>query len=157
MGMIFHETARFLVRGPGVFVEIGSDRGEGSTQYFLDLARQHGSHLHTVDLSDQAKKNMCQDGPMESITWHIARGSDWAENYASLVNEPICCLYLDNFDYIWNTVQVPDWIRKQQQEYLERFNIVMDNQNCQVEHLRQMMSLMPWMTENSVVVILRRG
>jgi len=35
-----------------IFVEIGGDRGEGSTQYLADLARRRGTQLYSVDLED---------------------------------------------------------------------------------------------------------
>lgn len=45
-----------------VFVEIGSDRHEGSTLYLADLAEQHSVALHTVDIDPNAKYHKTPEG-----------------------------------------------------------------------------------------------
>ena len=45
----------------------------------------------------------------------------------------------------------PD-IERQKAQYLNEFGLVMNNQNCQVAHLQQMMALYPYMNQNSIVV-----
>jgi hypothetical protein len=34
----------------GAWVEIGVDRGEGSTQFFSNLAKEHATRFYAVDL-----------------------------------------------------------------------------------------------------------
>ena len=59
---------------------------------------------------------------------------------------------MDNFDYDWDVARPSANIVKQQQEYLELFGIEMNNLNCQVAHLQQMMALLPYMEQKSIVV-----
>ena len=49
MGKTFEFARKYLPKiDPGsVFVEIGSDRGEGSTAYLAQLAKEHQTVLHT--------------------------------------------------------------------------------------------------------------
>lgn len=41
-----------LIPPSSIFVEIGGDRGEGSTRYLSDLARHHGTDFYSVDIDD---------------------------------------------------------------------------------------------------------
>jgi cephalosporin hydroxylase len=154
MGMTFKKAEQWLptVKSDSVFVEIGSDRYEGSTTYFADLAVRNGTVLHTVDLLKDPQERVNRNGIVPGITWHQADGVEWSRTVYPTINKPISCLYLDNFDYNWNVTQHNPDIEKQKQEYMEQWGIVMNNQNCQVAHLQQMMALLPYMAEQSIVV-----
>ena len=152
MGQMFRNTEPYLHLDPlgqDVFVEIGSDWGEGSTVYFANLAKKNNRQLLTVDV---ANKEFHRLNNVEAIT---ATGSDWAKTFGQY-NKEICCLYLDNFDYDWDVIkggtsQMILRVEQQKAEYLAR-GIVMNNLNCQTEHLAQMLALLPYMSTNSVVV-----
>jgi len=152
MGQLFRNTANHLHLTPTdreVFVEIGSDLGEGSTYYFARLAAQHNKQLITVDIDAKEFPNLTN---VEVVT---ASGSEWAKGFSEY-NKEICCLYLDNFDYDWDvcqrgTQQMILRVQEQKAEYLAR-GIVMNNLNCQSEHLAQMLALLPSMAKHSVVV-----
>ena len=191
-----------------VFVEIGSDRGDGSTSLLADLAQQHTVELLTVDINDKATltpeeqlwdrfynnikdeswptnitnidqlpdsiKNEClevfkwnleakkiyqeQHNSVDlknhpSIVWHTGvAGSDWCKNYSTVVNKKISLLLLDNFDYINNTSDLAPHEAEQVIEYREKYNIDMNNQNCQIEHFTQALYLIPHLTNNAIVV-----
>lgn len=129
-----------------VFVEIGSDRGEGSTPVLAALARRCGTHLITVDLLPDAKNRLAAANP--DVDFVIAAGSAWAELYQGA---PIAFLYLDNFDYIWDiadTGNIP--IRNQMRLYAD-LGYCMTNQNCQIEHMRQILALYPHLAPDAVV------
>jgi hypothetical protein len=186
MGLFFQETHNFLSQiDPGsVFVEIGSDRLEGSTLYFANLAKEYNTILHTVDITTEPQSRIYHD----SIEWYVGVGSEWCKDVWPTVNKKISLLYLDNFDYnwdtgsnpqsvmpeIWNKIQydnikgkdwpeeftkfklLPIWI---QQEILElhgmslelintdiediytRNNLILNNNNCQIEHFKQIHQL----------------
>ena len=57
-------------------------------------------------------------------------------------------LYLDNFDYIWDVnSELGSMISQQIQQYKE-MGFEMNNQNCQIEHLKQILFNLPcnnWM------------
>ena len=192
-----------------VIVEIGSERGEGSTLWLADLAEQHGIKLHTVDIDSrprwynsiipvwwkfyqdvrapdwpdaQSIDALSLDRQQEcrglhgwdkieaqhyqriddlhrsphrleahpAITWHIAPGSTWAQNYACDEHAPISVLYLDNFDYIWDAYNPDPGIDNQRIEYLQR-NINMNNQACQLEHMQQLLALEPCLAPGAIV------
>lgn len=197
MGLFFQETHNFLSQiDPGsVFVEIGSDRLEGSTLYFANLAKEHNTILHTVDITTEPQSRICHD----SIEWHIGVGSEWCKDVWPMVNKKISLLYLDNFDYNWDTSDNPqslmpkiwnkihydaikgeDWPAKFtefkllpswiQQEVLElhgmslelintdiediytRNNLILNNNNCQIEHFKQIHYLFPYLSDKCLIV-----
>jgi hypothetical protein len=149
MGIAYLKTHEHLTSADGIFVEIGSERGEGSTNYFAELAGKMGTELITVDI----KNIPIQLADIEYVT---AVGSYWAHNIFPTYGKKISCLYLDNFDYDWDVAQggsqlMIDIVKAQKQEYLDR-GVVMNNLNCQAEHLAQMLALLPYMTNTSVIV-----
>lgn len=152
MGKIFQLTEKYLPPPDpqNVFVEIGSDRWEGSTEYFATLAVANSTVLHTVDIDKEAQYRLAH---VPGITWHIDIGSAWSKTVFPTTNKKISCLYLDNFDYIWDTKNIDEMIQKQQHQYRQNFGLSMDNQSCQIEHFQQMQNLYPYMSEHSVVVL----
>jgi len=132
-----------------IFVEIGSNRGEGSTKFLADLAQKHGTVLHTVDL-DKEKANAF-DHP--SIVWHTGKGSRWTKTkYPPDIGKKISLLYLDNFDWNYWPTETPDWVYRQIEEYKEKFDIEMNNENSKQEHLAQAMNSLPWLSDSATVL-----
>ena len=153
MGTTFKLAEKYLQVSPEtVFVEIGSDRYEGSTEYFANLAQQNNIVLHTVDLSAEPQDRINRNSIISNIIWHRATGSTWAAEVFPILNKKISLLYLDNFDYNWNISRQNDNIELQKAQYREEFGLEMTNQNCQIEHLRQMMALYPYMSDRSVII-----
>ena len=59
MGAIFREAEHYIENlGTSIILEIGSDRYEGSTEYFSNLAQQHGVEFHSVDIVDNAQQRL---------------------------------------------------------------------------------------------------
>lgn len=147
MGQIYqHIGAHIDTDGSGVFVEIGSDRGEGSTVYLNQLASQHNTTLITVDVSGKAKSRWQQQ--LTNTEFVVQSGSKWAREVA--ITHNIDVLYLDNFDYIWDINEVRPAIQLQMAEYAER-GTAMTNQACQIEHLTQLILLYPKLSLGAVV------
>lgn len=150
MGSIFKKLDRHLVNpeSNSVFVEIGSDRGEGSTGELDRLAGIHNTKLITVDIVPHAQKNLADS--LIHTEFVVASGSDWAKHYQG---PKISCVYLDNFDYIWDTRDICSHAptMKQLHEYNTRGQ-TMNNANCQIEHMKQMLFLYPHLTPNAVVM-----
>ena len=152
MGQMFRNTTHHLHLDPlgqDIFVEIGSDVGEGSTHYFADLALKNNRQLITVDINSKEFPTLTN---VEVVT---GTGSEWSKSFSQYSKE-ICCLYLDNFDYDWDvmqggTQQMILRIQEQKAEYLAR-GVIMNNLNCQSEHLAQMLALLPYMSKHSVVI-----
>ena len=52
MGLLYQKAHELSLDNDNtVFVEIGSDRLEGSTLYFAKLAEQYNTELHSVDIT----------------------------------------------------------------------------------------------------------
>jgi len=148
MGKVFQQLDAWLtdVQPGSVLVEIGSDRFEGSTQALDDLAGRHGTRLLSVDVTNDAQQRL---GSILGHTEFIcATGSAWAREYDG---PPIACLYLDNFDYIWDINRYHVQIHKQMQQYAARGQ-QMTNQNCQTEHMAQLIHLYPHLAETAIVM-----
>ena len=150
MGSIFKKLEPHLIdlEPHSVFVEIGSDHGEGSTGELDRLCGLHGKKLVTVDISPVAKQMLSSS--LVNTEFVVQSGSEWAQQYKG---PPISCLYLDNFDYIWDTKDICSHkpTMNQIHEYSTRGQC-MNNENCQIEHMKQMIFLYPHLTPNAVVM-----
>lgn len=150
MGAPYREIEKFLpeISGSHVLVEIGSDRGEGSTEYLDNLAGKLNTRLYSVDILPKARSRLQESCPNTEFV--VASGSTWSREFRTKW-ENISVLYLDNFDYIWDVNEVRPAIQQQQHFYAE-MGITMSNQNCQVEHLTQMINLAGCMHPSGVIV-----
>lgn len=148
MGTIFKKINQYFEPSAnGVLVEIGSDRGEGSTGHLAALAAQHQKRLISVDVLPDAKRKLAEK--FDNVDFVVATGSDWADDFAHTWCG-IDALYLDNFDYIWDINNVRPAIQMQMHEYSQR-GVIMTNQACQTEHLRQLMLLYPCLGPTALV------
>jgi len=132
-------------------IEIGSDRYEGSTAFFGKMASVHHLWLDTVDL-DRACAYRIQKTAgdyIQRIKFHNADGEEWAFQYKG---PEIHTVYLDNFDWDWEPGNPNRMIEEQRVWYALR-GIDMNNDNCQDAHLRQMVHLMEYMADDSIVCI----
>jgi len=148
LGKIYQRIINHLPeKVQGVFVEIGSDRGEGSTIALDRWAGEFNTKLITVDVSSKPKSRLADSLPNTKFV--VAQGSTWAKDFA-LTCTDIAVLYLDNFDYIWDINNVSPAIRIQMQEYAGQ-GVAMTNQTCQIEHMKQIMFLANALHKNSIV------
>jgi hypothetical protein len=131
-----------------IFLEIGSDRSEGSTKFLADLAQKHGTVLHTVDI-DKQKTNAIEHS---SIVWHTGKGSEWSKTEYPKIGKKISLLYLDNFDWNYWVGTKDHWVQQQIIEYKEKFDIEMNNENSQQEHLEQIINLLSWLSDSAIVL-----
>ena len=176
MGTYYKEVAQFIdaVDPTGVWVEIGVDRGEGSTKFFADLAKAKGTKFYGVDadenqitraratLSAQGQLILGNDGQFyqaqgplpDHIELTHAFGEDFLEQFAQ--NNPkkkFSLVYLDNFDWdYWVGGQEESFVPAVKQHYRDYMGTEMTNINSQKSHLLQAMRLMPLMTEKSIIV-----
>lgn len=150
MGTVYKQIENYLPDTVhGVFVEIGSDRGEGSTQYLNGLAARHSTKLITVDILSKAKswlENTCQ-----STEFVVADGAKWAQEFASNWTD-VAVLYLDNFDYIWDINNVSPAIEVQMRQYASN-GTPMTNQACQIAHMSQLLALYNVLAPRAVIAL----
>jgi hypothetical protein len=149
MGKLYQKSQEYItVTDPGsAILEIGSDRWEGSTVWLANIAERLDMHFYSVDIDDSAQRRITHP----RITWCISEGADWCRAVLPVLDHKIGLVYLDNFDYDWRVGDDNPMIQKQKAEYLSR-DVVMDNQNCQVTHMKQMISILPYTVPGSVAI-----
>lgn len=134
-----------------LFVEIGSERGGGSTNYLSALARDTSNEFITIDV-DPVRLS-------PSIKAATMSGEDWVSNElpsTSKARPKIGLVYLDNFDWIYRPTDVRNGeaeaeIYNNISEYAKR-GIKLNNINSAVSHLVQVKGMMPFMHSKCVVM-----
>ena len=154
MGKLYQEVGQHLQGSfsDHVIVEIGSDRWEGSSAYFADLAHTHDMRFISVDIDKDARRRIQRtiNPDHTAITEFVqADGTIWSANYQGPY---IKVLYLDNFDWDWNTNRHTEMIDEQRRWYADR-GIVMNNLNSQAAHVTQMANLLPHMSARCLVCV----
>ena len=137
-----------------VILEIGSDRYERSSYYFADLADQHDMRFITVDLDQRAVARALRGTPkhwLPRCEFIHAEATEWTSKFGQR-DDKIRVLYLDNFDWDWSTERYSDMIAEQKIWYSKN-GMTMNNLNCQVSHVGQMVNLLPYMTDRCVVCV----
>ena len=125
---------------PGeVAVEIGSERGEGSTAYLRQHCAEREVEFFSVDIDPQVEGVIQSDG----ATW--LHGFD---RFALLVK----FAYLDNFDYVFPSIVGQPWVQDQIEGYL-KFQIEMTNENSEQAHLDQAIEVNRLSVPGTMVVI----
>ena len=160
MGTYYKNVTNYLDKiDHGVWVEIGTDRGEGSTKFFADLAAQHHVDFIGVDADpdqiERARAALSVEGQLPNhVTLTAARGENFLDTWPTQYpDKQISLVYLDNFDWnYWLAVPEEPFVPGQRQHYREKMGIEMLNMNSQITHLLQAMRLVDLMTPNSIVV-----
>lgn len=158
MGKTFEQVDTHLppADNNSIILEIGSDRYEGSTEYFAQLAERRGEEFHTVDLSEDARIRISRYRT-QGINYHIAKGSTWCQEVLPTLGKKISVVYLDNFDWLWDADNIYDpsafnkVVEQQTKIYKDDFGLIMNNNNSQIEHLRQGLALLPFMHEQGII------
>jgi hypothetical protein len=112
---------------PGCLIEIGSERGEGSTAFLDAYAKQHGLRFYTADIDPDVYRG----------AQRITRGARLAAGTALLKRVgQVSVAYMDGFDWIPEGLETEGWITDQQRRY-QALGRDMNNANCQAEHLAE--------------------
>lgn len=157
MGHLYKEVGTHVneqLMADEIIIEIGSDRFEGSTYYFADLAQAHQGKFVTVDIDPDARRRIIKSVPGELLAHTeivCADADQWTASFSAR-NQRIKILYLDNFDWDWSTNKTSEMIAQQKTWYAD-FGIRMNNLNCQTSHIKQMINLMPYMSDRSIVCV----
>ena len=160
MGTYYKQVEQYLDRiDTGSWVEIGVDRGEGSTKFFADLAEKRGVKFYGVDADSgqisAAATNLTVDGKFpDHISLSLNKGEDFLANWKlTKPNEKISLVYLDNFDWdYWLGQQEESFVPIQKQHYRDTMKVEMLNLNSQLTHLTQTIRMLPLMADNSIIV-----
>jgi len=171
MGTYYKNVEQYLDKiDTGAWIEIGVDRGEGSTKFFADLAKTKATKFYGVDadenqisnaravLASQGIVNLGLDGTVAlaqgPLPDHIELVHAFGEKFLSeLTPQSVSLVYLDNFDWdYWVGRQEESFVPAQKQHYRDYMGTEMTNINSQTTHLAQAMLLIPMMAENSIIV-----
>ena len=176
MGTYYTKVEQFMdqVDPSGSWVEIGVDRGEGSTKFFSEHAKKRNVKFYGVDADpEQIRKSRIalsltgqvfinSDGSMRHEVGHVpdhvelvhARGEDFLLQFnQDNPTQKFSLVYLDNFDWdYWVGRQEESFVPAQKQHYRDTMGVEMLNLNSQSTHLLQAIRLLPLMTEKSIIV-----
>jgi hypothetical protein len=157
MGTYYRNIENFISQiDPGAWIEIGVDRGEGSTKFFADLALASATSFYAVDYDQDQIDGLHQRfGTLPSHVRAIqAKGEDFLDNFRNLEPSALVSLvYLDNFDWdYWVNKKAKPFVPAQKERYLQKMGTEMTNLNSQQAHLKQAIRLMPLMSSNSIIV-----
>ena len=160
MGTYYKNVEQFLDRiDAGDWLEIGIDRGEGSTPWLADQAKSRNQDFFAVDVDPNqiqiTRQRFIDQGQMSpKIFFVLEKGEDFIKNFAKDHPERRFSLaYLDNFDWdYWLGVEEEEFVPKIKKQYQDIMNVEMLNINSQISHLYQAMLLAPLMTANSIFV-----
>lgn len=118
----------------GDIVEIGSERGEGSTSFFHQFAQAKNLNFYSVDMEHNSYQNAFNI--IGDNAYHM-RGEDFLMNDYSKKQAKITFLYLDNFDFIYPYIAQKPFIQEQIAAY-KRNGLEMNNDNSKKAHFDQM-------------------
>lgn len=160
MGTYYRNAEQFLDKiDKGIWIEIGTERGEGSTRFFANLAKDRATKFYGVDaMQDQIDKSRALlevDGKLpDHIELECALGEQFLENlYEKIGADRISLVYLDNFDWdYWLGGQEEAFVAGVKKRYVEEMNTEMTNLNSQLAHLQQAMWLNQMTADNCLVI-----
>lgn len=129
-------------------VEIGSDRGEGSTFYLNKFFIEKNIDFYSVDFNFNIYSNVKKY--MFDRCFNVT-GEIFLRNIFPLFNKKINFLYLDNFDFIYKQIEEADFVKNQIAEY-KKYNVEMNNYNSQKTHLIQVQESIKFLDRGSLVL-----
>jgi hypothetical protein len=175
MGTYYKAVEKYFDKiDSGSWLEIGVDRGEGSTRFFSDSAGKRGVKFYGVDADpDQVSRSLdtlrrtgqASIGPDGSINQilgdlpaHVSivhnTGEKFLDEFAQQhPTERFSLVYLDNFDWdYWVGGEEESFVPAQKQRYEQIMGVQMNNLNSQIAHFLQAFKLQTMMTEHAIIV-----
>jgi len=141
MGKLYNKITDHITHcDNGHILEIGMDRGEGSTDAFIKLARKRGVHYVGVDIE-----------PKQHTGEHVHVHTMTGEKYLSDNTKQFSIVYLDNFDWNYWTPN-HSTIEKQSKVYEKQMQTELTNVNSQKSHLLQAIALEEYLTPNATIM-----
>ncbi len=137
------------IPGNGLIVEIGSDRGGGSSSFLFNLARKTNNEFITVDIDP-----VYLGGAIKTVTM---TGERWLKEEMPKTGKAISVLFLDNFDWIHGAAELRQGKAKAEvvnavSEY-SRKGYELNNVNSTLTHSKQVAEAMPYLNRKSFVLL----
>ena len=151
MGMDFNLIKQYTaeISITNDLLEIGSDRGDGSTAVLSDIAFANQKILHSVDLSAEVIRENSEKYHGKPINFYNIKGEDFLDKYTDL---KFSIVLLDNFDWNWWGENPPSLVKDQRDAYKSEFQLDMTNTNSQIAHLMQAIKLTNMLAKQCVIV-----
>ena len=158
MGVYYKNVEQFLDKiDNDSWIEIGLDRGEGSTGWFVDQCKKRKVNFVGIDMNpDQVNRSKeSLKGTAKTLPNHVTlvegKGEEWLLKNQKDVK--ISFAYLDNFDWdYWLGGQEETFVAAIKETYQELLDLPMTNINSQLTHLLQTIHLLPMLSKNCIVV-----
>lgn len=157
MGSFYTSAKKYFNKiDKAYWVEVGVDRGEGSSKWFAREAKENAKGLYAVDMDPNQIKNLktkLKDF-LENVEIINSTGEEFLKNFAT--NNPdkkFSLAYLDNFDWdYWVGKERMQWVSDIASNYEKILSTEMTNIRSQSSHLLQAIYLLPLMTENNIII-----
>ena len=156
MGQFFLKAEKYLdqldVKSVGQFIEIGTSRNgdDGSTKVIANWANRFEQKLYTVDI-DLENIDFVTNLKITNLKTYWGSGESFFKSFPTHLGY-ISFLYLDNFDWDWHPENSEQFVVEQRLRY-DDLGLVMNNLNSQRAHLDQMLAALPYMADQSLVVL----
>jgi hypothetical protein len=131
-----------------LFVEIGSDRGSGSSYHMANLARTTGNDFITIDIDPVYLGSQVKTATMT--------GEAWTKNVLPTLGVKVSIGLLDGFDWTFYPTSVragvagPD-VYNLITEYASR-GYVLNNINSAMAHTQQVLNMLPFLNETCAIM-----
>ena len=163
MGQYYEKAQDYINQiDRGAWVELGVDRGEGSTQFFSNLAKDNATRFYAVDADpkqiQKIQNTLTVNGQLPDYIRVVhARGEDFLETLSNnnVDNERISLIYLDNFDWDYHLNEQgesPGIHMDHKKNYQSLFDVEMTNINSQIAHMAQAIQLLKLLSDNAIVI-----
>lgn len=114
-------------------VEVGSERGEGSTSWFSQFCGERGIAFYTVDIDPEVHEGAkALIGACSSCSAHLISG----EEFLGTIEKKIRFAYLDGFDCIPKGLEKEEFIDYYRKKY-KAMGLSMTNGQSAKSHLKQ--------------------
>lgn len=142
------ESVKDQLGAGNLFVEIGSERGEGSTMFLQKLATQTQNDFITVDIDP------IYLGP--SINAATMSGEQWVSRVLPTLKKKVSLAYLDGFDWIYK----PEMVRGGTAS-VDTYNLIgeyskkglkLNNVESSLSCLRQVIGMLPHLADRCAII-----
>lgn len=131
------------------FIEVGSERGHGSTQNLAEFCKTLGFKFITVDATPSVTQNA--KGILELIDPTFEAHNDLGEEFLKKYDSPIHVLYLDAFDLEHMSDRaVGSFVESTHGQYVDR-GVELTNENCYKCHLQMAQNAIDKMAKNGII------
>jgi hypothetical protein len=149
MSRNFDIISNYISDITGSVVEIGSERGGGSTAYLYEFCKKNRLKFYTVDFEEGAyerAKKICGENA------YFMSGQWFLDKVFPEFDEKIGFAYLDNFDYQFRHIVGKGWILEQIELY-KSIGLEMNNYNSKMHHLEQVKKIAKLSTDNCLIML----